>query len=86
MIKEQKFQQRKILVETLGAPLEIKRQKSLLIPCVLKKLFKVKVKIFGFFKFFVKMVSFIENIAQTKIVDHKIIYKNVSFFSAYFFS
>ena len=31
-----------------------------------------------FFEFFLKTVRFIENIAQTKIVDHKIIYKNVS--------
>ena len=52
-------------------------QKFPLIPCVLKKLFKVKVKIFGFFKFFLKTASFMENIAQIKIVDHKMIYKNV---------
>ena len=65
------------MVETLGAPVEIKYQKSLSIPCVLKKLFKVKVKIFGIFEFFLKTVSFIENIAQTKVVDHKIVYKNV---------
>ena len=43
-------------------------------PWVLKKLFKVKVE---FLEFFLKTVSFIENIAQTKILDHKIIYKNV---------
>ena len=30
---------------------------------------------FSFFLFFSKMVRFFENIAQTKIVEHKIIYK-----------
>ena len=50
---------------------------SCLISCELKKSFKVKVKIFGFFKFFLKTASFTENFAQTKIVDHKIIYNNV---------
>ena len=71
------------MVEILDTPVEIKCQKSLLIPCGLKKLFKVRVKIFGFKKFFLKTVSFIENIVQIKIVDHKIIYKNVphTFFS-----
>ena len=43
-------------------------------PWVLKKLFEVKVE---FFEFFLRTESFIENIVQTKILDHKIIYKNV---------
>ena len=66
------------MIETLGTPVEIKFQKSLLIPCGLKELIKVKVKTFGFFEFFLKTVNFIESIIQTEIVDHKIIYENVS--------
>ena len=34
------------MVKNLGTPVEMKGEKSPLIPCVLKKLFEVKVKIF----------------------------------------
>ena len=66
-----------MLVETLDTPIEIKYQKSLLIPCVLKGYSRSKSKFSDFLKFFLQTVSSIENIVQIRIVDHKIIYKNV---------
>ena len=44
--------------------------------CAKKKLFKVKGQYFWFYFIFLENGTFFENLAQTKIVDHKIIYKN----------
>lgn len=50
-----------------------------LIPCVLKIKFKVKVDIFGFLEYFLKLVSFVENVVKRKIIIIKLSKKNVPY-------